>query len=90
MPGKAAVGISTPDHEVADHGALGLVDHQDLRVPQLHLVQARGEVEHSAVVERVERGGAADGLGDAADAAPLVVERVDTAAPRATARSARK
>jgi hypothetical protein len=41
------------------------------------------------VVERVERGGAADGLGDAADAAPLVVERVDAAAPRAAAWSAR-
>ena len=91
VPGEAAVGLSTPDHEVADHGTLGLVDHQELRVPQLHLVQARGEAEHSAVVERVERGGATDGLGDAADAAPPVVERVDVAAaPRAAAWSARK
>jgi hypothetical protein len=58
-------------------------------VPQLHLVQACGEAQHSAVVERVERGGTANGLGDAADAAPLVVERVDAAAPRAAAWSAR-
>jgi hypothetical protein len=61
VPGEAAVGLSAPDHEVADHGALGLVDDQDLGVAQLHLVQTRGEAEHSAVVERVERGGAADG-----------------------------
>jgi hypothetical protein len=90
VPGEAAVGLSAPDHEVANHRALGLVDDQDLGLPQLHLVQARGEAEHSAVVERVERGGATHGLGDAADAAPPVVERVDVAAaPGAAARSAR-
>ena len=90
MPGEAAVGLSAPDHEVANHRALGPVDDQDLGLPQLHLVQARGEAKHSAVVERVERGGATHGLGDAADAAPPVVERVDlAAAPGAAARSAR-
>jgi hypothetical protein len=84
VPGEAAVRLSAPDDEVADHGVLGLVDHQDQRVPQLHLIQARREAKHGPVVERVERGGAADGLRDAADAAPLVVERVDVAAaPRA-------
>jgi hypothetical protein len=90
VPSEAAVGLSAPDHEVADHGALGLVDHQDLRVPQLHLVQVGGEAEHSAVIEIVERGGAADRLRDATDAAPLVVQRVDVAAaPGAAAWSAR-
>lgn len=91
MPGEAAVGLSAPDHEVAGQGALELVDHHDLCVPQPHFVQTGGEAQHGPVVEGVERSRAADGLRDAAEAVPLVVERIDVAAaPRAAAGSARR